>query len=413
MIALPRNAVLLSFEGPDPYSMVGGLGTRVSELAAALAQEGILTTLVFVGDPSREPVEQPARNLEYRRWCQWISAHHPGGVYDGEMGKRDDYAASVPPFVAGLVEAAARRGESTLVIAEDWQTAPAAIALDGVLRSRGLRERATILWNANNTYGFDAIDWSALRSGVRITTVSRFMKFELALRGVEALVVPNGVPERIFDAVPEALAAGARSAFDRRPLVVKVARFDSDKRWMAAIDAFAALREAYPQATLVIRGGREAYGDAVVARARERGLQVEEATFARDPYAAIEAIAGVRAAVVNVRSFLPEEALFALYRVADAVLANSGMEPFGLVGLEVMAAGGVAVTGSTGEDYADPFGNALACDTGDPRELAACLRDLVEEPSLAQRLRVAGPATARRYLWPRVLETLARKLEWI
>jgi len=150
-----------------------------------------------------------------------------------------------------------------------------------------------------------------------------------------------------------------------------------------------------------------------VARARERGLQVEDATFARDPYAAIEAIAGVRAAVVNVRSFLPEEALFALYRVADAVLANSGMEPFGLVGLEVMAAGGVAVTGSTGEDYADPFGNAVACDTGDPRELAAYLRDLVEEPGLAERLRAAGPATARRYLWPRVLETLARRLEWI
>ena len=162
MIALPRNAVLLSFEGPDPYSMVGGLGTRVSELGAALAQEGIRTTLVFVGDPAREPVERPAPNLEYRRWCQWISAHHPGGVYDGEAGKRNDYAASVPPFVAGIVEAAARRGESTLVIAEDWQTAPAAIALDRVLRSLGLRERATILWNANNTYGFDAIDWSAL-----------------------------------------------------------------------------------------------------------------------------------------------------------------------------------------------------------------------------------------------------------
>ncbi len=413
MIALPRNAVLLSFEGPDPYSMVGGLGTRVSELGAALAQEGIRTTLVFVGDPAREPVERPAPNLEYRRWCQWISAHHPGGVYDGEAGKRNDYAASVPPFVAGIVESAARRGESTLVIAEDWQTAPAAIALDRVLRSLGLRERATILWNANNTYGFDAIDWSALLTCARITTVSRFMKFELALRGVEALVVPNGVPERIFDAVPEALVAGARCAFDRRPLVVKVARFDADKRWMPAIDAFAALREAYPQAMLVIRGGREAYGDEVVARARERGLQVEDATFARDPYAAIEAIAGVRAAVVNVRSFLPEEALLALYRVADAVLANSGMEPFGLVGLEVMAAGGVAVTGSTGEDYADAFGNAIACDTGDPRELAAYLRDLLEEPGLAARLRAAGPPTARRYLWPRVLETLARKLEWI
>jgi hypothetical protein len=39
---------------------------------------------------------------------------------------------------------------------------------------------------------------------------------------------------------------------------------------------------------------------------------------------------------------------------ADAVFANSGHEPFGLVGLETMAAGGVACTGCSGEDYAIP-----------------------------------------------------------
>ena len=46
------HAILLSFEGPDPYSMVGGLGTRVTELSAALAASGVDTTLVFVGDPN-------------------------------------------------------------------------------------------------------------------------------------------------------------------------------------------------------------------------------------------------------------------------------------------------------------------------------------------------------------------------
>ena len=52
---------------------------------------------------------------------------------------------------------------------------------------------------------------------------------------------------------------------------------------------------------------------------------------------------------------------------ADAVLANSGHEPFGLVGLEVMAAGGIAFTGSTGEDYVLSFENAIALETEDHR----------------------------------------------
>ncbi len=74
----------------------------------------------------------------------------------------NDFTASVPPFVTEtIVEPAAARGESVLIIAEDWQTAPAAIALDAILRERGLRDRATLTWNANNTYGFDTIDWPA------------------------------------------------------------------------------------------------------------------------------------------------------------------------------------------------------------------------------------------------------------
>jgi hypothetical protein len=44
---------------------------------------------------------------------------------------------------------------------------------------------------------------------------------------------------------------------------------------------------------------------------------------------------------------------------ADGVLANSGREPFGLVGLETMAAGGTAFTGNTGEEYAQHMDNAV------------------------------------------------------
>ncbi|MEO6834608.1 MAG: glycosyltransferase family 4 protein [Candidatus Tumulicola sp.] len=413
MSALPRNAVLLAFEGPDPYSLVGGLGTRVVELGAALAAAGIATTLIFVGDPERPAAERLGPNLEYRRWCQWISAYHPGGVYDGEAGKSADYKTSVPPFVVdSIVEPAARRGEDVLIVAEDWQTAPAVIELDRLLRERGLRHRAILTWNANNTYGFDAMDWTALTRAARVTTVSRYMKFELRARGIESLVIPNGIPERIVGGPPEELVAALGEALERhRPLFVKVGRYDEDKRWMQAIEAFARVRERNPRAMLVVRGGREAYGETVFARARELGLTVEDVAVAsHEPDDFIAALAGAQGPVVNLRTFVPEDLLFALYYVADAVLANSGKEPFGLVGLEVMAASGVAVTGSTGEDYAHPFENSIVCDTGDGSELAAYLEATIADPVLARSMRAAGEATAQRCTWPTVLEILARKI---
>jgi glycosyltransferase involved in cell wall biosynthesis len=412
MTALPHNAVLLSFEGPDPYSMVGGLGTRVTELSAALAATGVRTTLVFVGDPARSPVESAGPNLEYRRWCQWISSHHPGNVYDGEHGKSSDYRASVPPFVVeSIVDPAARRDESVLVIAEDWQTAPAAIELDRLLHVAGLRDRVTLTWNANSTYGFDSIDWLALRQAATITTVSRYMKFELRARGLEALVIPNGIPDRLVGGPPHELVQAAAQALPARPLYVKVGRYDEDKRWMQAIDAFARVRKRHPQATLVVRGGREPYGESIFAHARALGLRVEDvAAPSRDAQALLDALSRASGPIVNVRTFVPEELLFALYHVADAVLANSGKEPFGLVGLEVMAAGGLAVTGSTGEDYAQPFENAIVCDTPDGRELAAYLEVLFADSALARSIRAAGEAVAERYTWPIVLDVLARKL---
>src|SRR5579863_3516854 len=254
MTSLPPNVVLLSFEGPDPYSMVGGLGTRVTEMSAALARAGVKTTLVFVGDPDAAPVEQPAPNLELRRWSQWISASHRADVYDGELEKMNDYTESVPGFVIrSVVEPAAVHGEQVLVIAEDWQTAPSIIALEAKLRESGFRDRVTLTWNANNTYGFHTIPWRELAEAARITAVSRYMKFELEARGVDPLVIPNGIPERLLEGAPKRLARDAVKRFrDRRPLFVKVARFDEDKRWMQVTDAFADIVARYPEATLVM-----------------------------------------------------------------------------------------------------------------------------------------------------------------
>src|SRR4051812_35869979 len=97
---MPTNSQfhLLSFEGPDPYARAGGLASRITGLARALADAGGETHLWFVGDPDRPGLEEDGQ-LTSHRWCQWISRHHPGGVYDGEAGKVHDYATSLPPYL--------------------------------------------------------------------------------------------------------------------------------------------------------------------------------------------------------------------------------------------------------------------------------------------------------------------------
>ena len=412
---LPDNAVVIAFEGPDRYASIGGLGTRVAALSKALGEHGVKTDLIFIGDPTFKPVESGGPNLTLRRWSGWISSFHPRNAYDGEEEKVRDFDASIPEFVSTHIIAPAKeRGERVVVFLEDWQTANVAVLLDRLLRERGLRESVTLLWNANNVYGFHRIDWRALEQATQITAVSKYMKFELGYVHVGSLVIPNGIHPGILDGPGPHLVEAFKSQFKGKPMLCKVGRFDPDKNWLQAMDALAELRKDGYDARLIVRGGKEAYGDVVFGRARERGLVVERLTYEGDDVEELAAAIGrSQAHVVHLRAFLSEETLFALYAACDAVLANSGKEPFGLVGLEVMAAGGIAVCGATGEEYAEPFVNAIVCDTNDGRELATYLKTVSEDHDAAEKMRAAGFATASRYTWGNVLATVGRKLMYL
>ena len=397
--------MLVAFEGPDRYSFVGGLGTRMNDLAAALVARGHRVRHLFVGDPSLPHVEQrDDGRLVLERWAQWISAYHPKDVYDGEEGKYADFSRTVPPHLADVVEEGLRRGERTVLLFEDWQTASAAVGTAVVLAARGLR--APIFWNANNTYGFGRVDFPILRRVASITTISRYMRMELAKVDVEAAVLPNGIADRWLAPVPPADAAAVREALGSRPTFVKVARFDADKRWLWAVDAITAMRNTGMHPRFVMRGSRSDYGDVVGARIRANGLTIDRLALPSTaaPADLASAISASTADVVFLDFFVSERTLRALYAAADGVLANSLKEPFGLVGLEVMACGGVAYVGRTGEDYAVPFGNSVVMQSDDPRELMTTYRTLSRQPRLAASLRADGLVTARRFAWPRVLE---------
>jgi len=127
--------VVLSFEGPDRYSLAGGLGVRVSNLCQSLASSGYLTRLVFVGDP-KQPGEETRDEgrLVLHRWCQWISDYYPDGVYQGENEKLYDFNESVPWFVCDqIVRPAVEQNKLVVILGEEWHTAEAMCRISDLL----------------------------------------------------------------------------------------------------------------------------------------------------------------------------------------------------------------------------------------------------------------------------------------
>jgi glycosyltransferase involved in cell wall biosynthesis len=394
---------VLSFEGPDDYAHAGGIASRITGLTEGLAED-FDTHLWFIGSPDLPGTETRGR-LTLHRWCQWISRYHPGGVYDGEEGKQADFARSLPPVLQGVLLPLLReRTRRAVVLAEEWQTADAVLHLDWLLRCAGIRDRVAILWNANNTFGFHRIDWPRLAQAATITTVSRYMRYRMWEVGVDPLVLPNGLAAEAFRAPDRDAVTALRGRTRGRLVLAKVARWDPDKRWLLAIDTIGELKRDGWRPLLVARGGVEAHGNEVLARAAVKGLRVVDRLVRPDVRGIVEGMSDLdRADVLNLRSRLVPEASRVLFRGADAVLANSGHEPFGLVGLEAMAAGGLACTGGTGEDYAVPGWNAVVLQTDSPREFVRHLERLRAHPAEARAVRRRGAQTARRYAWVEII----------
>ena len=395
---------LLSFEGPDAYARAGGLASRVVGLGQALCTAGYQTHLWFVGDPDAPGCEQQG-DLHLHRWCQWISKHHLAGVYEGELGKVNDYSRSLPGQLLEAARPALERGETIHVLAEEWHTAGAVLELDTLLRAQGLRDRFQILWNANNVFGFEHVDFERLSRAAIITTVSRYMMHVLQNVGVRARVIPNGIEPAAFERIETSALQTLHAQLSMRPILAKMARFDPDKRWLETIDVVAELRDRGANPLLVARGGIEAHGLEVIQRARGHRLRVVERSAGSGTAGMLRALQGVHDAdIVLLTSHVDATARRLLFHAAAAVLANSGHEPFGLVGLEAMAAAGIACTGFSGEDYVVPGHNAIVLQTSEPAEAVRSIERLRARPREERAMRKAAARTARKFAWQSVIE---------
>ena len=162
-------------------------------------------------------------------------AKSPLVLYAGEEWKRHEYVTSLPPRLFQLLERRLRQGGEAVVLAEEWQTADAVLHLDWLLTQAGLRDSVKLFWNANHTFGFDRIDWPRLQRAAIVTTVSRYMKHLMARRGVQAVVIPNGLDPTALETPARSVVRALRRRVRGRTLLVKMGRFDPGKCWLDAI----------------------------------------------------------------------------------------------------------------------------------------------------------------------------------
>ena len=404
--------VLVSFEGPDLWSQAGGLGVRVTNLSETLAELGHEVHVFFIGDPER-PGEETVKGVVLHRWAQWLSRFHRAGVYDGEEAKLRDLTASLPSYLTErLLLPAVRAGRVPVVLMEEWQTAACATRISDLLMEHGVRDRVLLAWNANNAYSFERIDWPRLATATTITTVSRFMRAIIRARGIDALVVPNGIPHRLTLPVSRAEVNQVRSSFAGTPFFFKMARWGDDKGWTQALDAVRLMKVRRCRTMLVARSGGPSSGASPLDdEARRRGLRVVPVDAPDDlPRAATES-ARRDVDVLSLRFGVSERLARRMFAAADGILANSVAEPFGLVGLEAMAAGGLLYTGGTGEDYAVSGRNAVVLETLNPSEIADRAEAMGEQPDEARRIRRAARHSARDFSWHHIARRLLATLQ--
>src|SRR5262249_23716105 len=137
-----------------------------------------------------------------------------------------------------------------------------------------MRSHVKIFWNANNTFGFDRIDWRRLEQAAVVTTVSRYMRELLHARGVDATVIANGLGADAFLEPDQSAVWALRRRFQNRTVLGKVARWDPEKNWLLAVAIVAELKRYGWKPLLLARGGVEGHGAEVMAAAKDAGLQV-------------------------------------------------------------------------------------------------------------------------------------------
>lgn len=214
------------------------------------------------------------------------------------------------------------------------------------------------------------VDFAGAAEYVFVSDYTRRHALGLGLGPLRTSVAHSGIDTAFLDPAPER---------DWGWRLLYVGRLDPRKGVDTAVRA---LEHLPPEAHLTIAGGWDRGEER-----RLRGLADSAGAAGRVTFAGQRTVSQ----------------LVEAYAEADAVVFPvRWQEPWGLVPLEAMARGRPVVASGRGgsAEYLRDGENALLFDADDPRDLAAKLASLAEDPALRARLRANGLETAPRHTVP-------------
>ena len=232
----------------------------------------------------------------------------------------------------------------------------------------------------NRTY-LDLATRLSARHAARILVVSEHTRREVVgLLGIPAervVVTPNAARAHFRPPAAADLAAfRLRKQLPER-FVLYVGTLEPRKNLTTLLEAYVEVARRYPQIPLLIGGGKGWLYEPVFQRLEQLGL--------RDH--------------VHFIGYLDEDELPLWYAAAALFVFPSIYEGFGMPPLEAMACGTPVVT-SNSSCLPEVVGDAgLMASPYDPAAFADAIVRLLNDPDLAQELRMRGLARARHFAW--------------
>lgn len=185
-------------------------------------------------------------------------------------------------------------------------------------------------------------------------------------------VVPHGVdPE--FERIRG--RRGARGACD--PFLLAVSTLHPHKNYERLLQAFLEFRQTHPRHRLVIVGLRGFAADALLQRRAALGLD----------------------GAVEFTGWVEREELYRLYETADAFVAPSVFEGFGMSLVEALAAGVPTACSAIAAHLETSGAACLHFDPESVPEMAAALARIVDDEALRTVAAVQGPAQVAAFTW--------------
>lgn len=346
----------------------GGVATHVEASAAALARAGVEVHVLAARDELRQPLDG-------------VTVHTSSELFDdaapierriGAALSREYSAIHTHQFDEPLVTARLRRRAPLLSSVHGFSACTSGVhyfrpghecqrahgpGCAANLLSRGCAHTRDLRW-LPHSYRRAGAAQSSLRGCDLTITYSRAIDRHMAINGVERRAI---VP--LFSTVPVARGSGHES----RRRVVFAGRLVRPKGAEVLIDAVASI-----DAELVICGsGRRLEALRRLAKRREIAERVRFAGWLG-----------------------PEQLAHQLAEASVVAIPSLWPEPFGLVGIEALAAGRPVVASATGgvEDWLEDGRSGLCVRPGDAKALARALGELLADPRRQQEMGAVGQA---------------------